>query len=850
MESKNNEEKEYLEGEEQSGFSYQELFSMLLLNWQWIVLSVIVCCAVAFVYLRYTTPVYQVSTKLLVKDNDNNRYYSSRSILSGMDNLGLISNSNGIENEIEILKSTLISEQTVKALDLQTMYYKKGRMKWRFLYKTQPITAEMNDEALDLLEYPILLEIKATDKGYHIKGEYYPPRPEDEDVEKLEKIEIDRTYAKLPVQIPTSYGFITLEQNGKRVLDEGERMRIEIYPPSLLARAYANGLSVEQSNKYTTIAVLSLRDISTARGLDYLNALIEAYNQQANDDKNEIARRTEAFINERLQKVEAELGNTDGSIEYFKRNNRVIELDLSASETMKNSNDYDQKLTDINMQISLINTLSTYIDREENKYQVIPSNIGLTDQSTTTLITNYNKVALDRSSMLRTASNINPALKPLTAQLDELHESIKQAMSQAKKTLEIQRNSIMEQYNKYQNQILNSPEQQRVMTEIGRQQEVQTALYTMLLQKREENSISLAATANKGQLIDKAISDGKVKPKKKLIMLVAFVIGLILPVGILYLLRFLRYKIEGHDDVAKLTTLPIIADVPIANDAKKSVGEIVVYENSNSTMEEIFRSMRTNLQFMLEEGQKVIMSTSSISGEGKTFITSNLAISFALLGKKVLLAGMDIRKPRLAELFHIKERNKGVTPLLSMAEPTRADVLANVVHSNVNDNLDLLMAGPIPPNPAEILGRNQLDKIIEILKGEYDYILLDTAPVGLVTDTLIINRVADLTIAVVRADYTPKENVQMLTGLAKEGKMANTAVVINGIDMSKKKYGYYYGYGKYAHYGKYSRRYSSYGNSYSYGGYGSRRYGGYGGYGYGAYGKNTYADKNDQSVKM
>ncbi len=848
MDTKYNEEKEYQESEEKTGFSYQELFSILLLNWQWIVFSVIICCAVAFVYLRYATPVYQVSTKLLVKDNDN-RNYSNRSILSGMENLGFISNSNGIENEIEILKSTLISETAVKALDLHTMYYKRGRVKWRYLYKTQPITAEIGEEALDEIEAPVTLEIKALEGGsLSVKGEYFPPRPEDEDVEKLEKIEINQSVSKLPAKIKTVYGDITLSQNGKRMLEEGEKMKVEIYPPSLLARAYANALSVEQSNKYTTIAVLSLRDISTARGLDYLNELIEAYNKQANDDKNEIAHRTEEFINERLQKVEAELGNTDGSIEYFKRNNKMIELELSASETMKNSNDYDQKLIDINMQISLINSLSTYIDKDENKYQVIPSNIGLTDQNTTTLITNYNKVALDRSSMLRTASDINPALKPLTAQLDELHESIKQAMAQAKKTLEIQKSSILEQYNKYQTQILNSPEQQRVMTEIGRQQEVQTALYTMLLQKREENSISLAATANKGQLIDKAISNGKVRPKGKLVMLLAFVIGVLIPIGILYLIRFFRYKIEGHDDVTKLTTLPIIADVPIANDAKKSVGEIVVYENSNSTMEEIFRSMRTNLQFMLQEGQKVIMSTSSISGEGKTFITSNLAISFALLGKKVILIGMDIRKPRLAELFRMKERHKGITPLLTMANPTKEDVKANVVKSSVNENLDILMAGPIPPNPAEILGRNQLDKIIDILKSEYDYVLLDTAPVGLVTDTLIINRVADITIAVVRADYTPKENVQMLTGLAKEGKLANTAIVINGIDMSKKKYGYYYGYGKYAHYGKYNRYYTSYGKYHSYGAYGSHRYGGYGAYG--KYGKNTYADKDDQSVKM
>ncbi len=845
MEAKNIEGKEYLEGEEQAGFNFREIFTMLVLNWQWFVVSLILCLGLAYAYLRYTTPVYQVSTKLLVKENSSNRYYSNRSIIQTMDNLGMMSNSNGIDNEIEILKSTLISEEAVKALDLYTMYYRKGRIRWHFLYKTQPITADISDEDLENLKYPIFLNVKATDGILSVKGEYYPPMPEDEDVEKPEKVELNYNVSKLPAKIPTVYGDIHLKQNGKRVLDDGEQMRIMIYPTNMVARMYANALSVEQSNKYTTIAILSLRDISTTRGIDYLNQLVEAYNDQANEDKNEIALRTEEFINERLKKVEAELNSTDNSVERFKRSNRVIELALSANETMKNSNEYDQKLIDINTQISLINTLSTYIDKDENKYQVIPSNIGLTDQSTTQLITNFNKVALERSAMLRNASDKNPALRPLTSQLDELHSSIKQAMTQAKKTLEIQRNSIVSQYNKYQNQILNSPEQQRVMTEIGRQQEVQTALYTMLLQKREENSISLAATANKGQLRDKAISNGKVRPRGKIIMLVAFVIGVLLPFGVLFLIRFFRYKIEGHEDVVKLTTLPIVADVPIANEAKKTVGEIVVQENSNSTMEEIFRSMRTNIQFMMQEGQKVIMSTSSISGEGKTFITSNLAISFALLGKRVVLVGMDIRKPRLAELFQIKNHHNGITPLLAMADPTREDVKAQIVKSGVNDNLDILMSGPIPPNPAEILGRSQLDKVIDVLKEEYDYVLLDTAPVGLVTDTLIINRVADMTITVVRADYTPRENVQMLTGLAQEGKLTNAAVVINGLDMSKKKYGYYYGYGKYAHYGRYSRRYTSYGNYSKYGGY---SYGGYGAYG--GYGKNTYADKNDQSVKM
>ncbi len=331
------------------------------------------------------------------------------------------------------------------------------------------------------------------------------------------------------------------------------------------------------------------------------------------------------------------------------------------------------------------------------------------------------------------------------------------------------------------------------------------------------------------------------KPKKSIVMLIALVLGLAIPFGVVYLINFFKYRIEGHEDVASLTKLPILADVAVANDAAKTRGEIVVHENTNNMMEEIFRAMRTNLQFMLPEGEKVIMTTSSIAGEGKTFVTSNLAISFALLGKKVVLVGLDIRKPRLAELFQLSDRKHGITPLLAMSNPTEGDLAAQIVKSGVNDNLDLLMAGPIPPNPAELVERKQLETVIDMLKQKYDYIFIDTAPVGLVSDTLQIARVANVSVVVCRADYTPKDNILMFNSLTEENKLKNVAIVINGIDMTKRKYSYYYGYGKYGRYGKYG----SYGK---YGKYG--KYGSYGYYGsYGNYSNSRYADKNDDSVK-
>ena len=385
-----------------------------------------------------------------------------------------------------------------------------------------------------------------------------------------------------------------------------------------------------------------------------------------------------------------------------------------------------------------------------------------------------------------------------------------------------------------------TPLQERQLTQIGRQQEVKSGLYLMLLQKREENSISLAATADKGKLLDDPQFAGKVAPKSSMIMLIGLILGITIPALIIIAMRFFRYKIEGHDDVVKLTRLPILSDVPIASEQAKGKAGIVVKENENNQMEEIFRSLRTNLQFMMKQNDKVIMFTSSTSGEGKTFNCANLSVSFALLGKKVILVGLDIRRPRLAELFEIKDHHHGISSLLTKDAPTWEEIGSQIIASGINKNLDLLMAGPIPPNPTELIARQSLETIFNELRAHYDIIVVDTAPVGLVTDTLQIGRVADVTAYICRADYTPKASFDMINSLAVEKKLPNMAVVINGIDMSKRKYGYAYGYGRYGKYGRYGQ--------YKNGKY--RSYGQYGNYGsYGNYNNSHYGNPNDKSVK-
>ena len=821
--------------EEQSSFNFQTIYTTFILNWKWFVLSVFICLGIGFLYLRYTTPIYNTKAKLLIKDDDDRRYRRGGiQGLESMSNLGIISNSYGIENEQEILTSTTIAEQAVRDLKIYVTYYIKGRIKKRLIYKKQPLNIDMDYAHLDKMNKPIKLSIKRDGNNYKIKGTYFTPIDE---LTSSGPYEIDQTITNIPSVIRTKAGIITITANGRYKLKDGETLIATIQSPRIASYKYVGALSVEQSSKTSSVLNISLNDQDINRGMDYLRQLVICYNGQANEDKNEIAAKTEEFINDRLAKISTELSSTDGALENFKRNNKVIELQLSAQSLAANTSNFEQKLNDANTQISLINSLIAFANRPGNKHQVLPSNVGLQDQASTSLINEYNKTALERNRLLRTASENSPVVSELTARLDDMSSSIEQALIQARKGLIIERDAIKSQLGQYTGEITKAPEQERILTQIGRQQEVKSGLYLMLLEKREENSISLAATADKGKLIESPQFAGKVSPKGPIIMLIALLLGVAIPSVIIYIINFFRYRIEGHEDVAKLTKLPIIADIVMASDSAKTKADIVVHENQNNQMEEIFRSMRTNIQFMLKENENIIMFTSSTSGEGKTFTAANLSVSFALLGKKVILVGLDIRKPRLAELFEINNHHNGITPLLTMEEPTWEDIEEQTLPSGINDNLSLLMAGPIPPNPSELVSRPSLSKIFDILKQHYDYVLIDTAPVGLVTDTLQVGKYCNISVYMCRADYTPKASFNLINSLAEEGKLPNMCVGINGIDLSMKKHSYYYGYGKYGKYGRYSH----------YGHYGK---GGYGSYGrYGDYINSHYGKGNDDSVK-
>lgn len=799
--------------EEHSGFNLAALWKIVVLHWYWIVLSTIVALGAAFGYLKYTRPVYASNMKILVKDEDSrSRMYRGGQL--ALESMGVISNSNGFDNELEILTSSNISQRVIKSLKLYVSYELDGRLRNHELYKNNPYIVDMPENQLVDLHSLIQLKIDRQGDGVHVAGEIYVPRSK-------EPILFERSVKELPGSFNTPVGTITLQRNpGVGAELPKQTMYATIMPLEYAAKAYGSRLSVSASSKTTTVAVLNYLDTQPERAIDYLNELFRSYNEDANEDKNEVALKTEEFLKNRISAIREELDATESNLESYKKKNELINLTNDASNALNKLTEYQKEQVELETQLNLVTALLDYVDDPRNAFNVVPSNLGLKDADMSNLLNKYNDYVLQRNRLLKSSSPENPYVKRLTAQLEEMWPTIRLSLKSVRENILTQKRSAEDQYNLFSRRVGEAPTQERSLNNIIRQQEIKVELYLMLLQKREENYISLNSTAAKARVIDDPRSTGQVSPKTKVILLGALVLGLCFPVGLIYLLGLLRYRIEGREDVEMLTKIPVLADIPLAPKSLDGELSLAVRENSNDMMEEAFRGLRTNLRFVLSEKENVIACTSCIPGEGKTFISTNLAMSLALLGKRVIIVGLDIRKPRLVKLFGLSSDHRGITTFLSSDSGDFQDLDKQIHHAVLNPNLDVLPAGVIPPNPGELISREQLDHAIALLREHYDYVIVDTPPVGLVSDTLSAARVADMTIMVCRADYSPRNNFQLINALHHDNKMPKITLVLNGIDLKKRKYGYYYGYGKYSKYGKYGH-YGHYGHYGVYGHYGS-----------------------------
>ena len=786
----------------------KELLFKYLIHWPWFVGTLVACLIAAWVYLYMSTPVYSISATVLIKDDKKG---GSAGMFTGLENLGLdglISSSQNIDNEMEVLRSKTIVKEVVEDLGLYISYTDEDEFPSRNMYKTSPVQVNLTPQEADLLEEPMIVEMTLQPQGSM-------------DVKvKIEDDEYHKHFEKLPAVFPTDKGtlafFLTPDSvlSSKRPSEETtdsekttRNITATINRPLAVAKWYCKNMTIEPTSKTTSVAVISLKNSNVQRGKDFINKLLEMYNINTNNDKNEVAQKTAEFINERIGIISKELGSTEKDLESFKRGAGITDLTSDAQIALTGSAEYEKKRVENQTQINLLQDLQKYMQNEG--YEVLPSNIGLQDLNLAAAINRYNDVLVERKRLLRTSTENNPTIINLDTSISAMKENVQVSLDRVLRGLFITKADLDREASRYSRRISEAPGQEREFVSIARQQEIKAGLYLMLLQKREENAITLAATANNAKIIDEAIADdAPVAPRSKITYLIALILGVGIPVGVIYLLELTKFKIEGRADVEKLTSAPIVGDIPLTDEKQ---GAIAVFENQNNLMSETFRNVRTNLQFMLGNGKKVILVTSTVSGEGKSFISGNLAISLSLLGKKVVIVGLDIRKPGLNKVFNISKREQGITQYLANPEKNLMDL---VQLSDVSKNLYILPGGTVPPNPTELLARDGLDKAIETLKKNFDYVILDTAPVGMVTDTLLIGRVADLSVYVCRADYTRKNEYTLINELIDGNKLPNLCTVINGLDLKKKKYGYYYGYGKYGKYYGYGKRY---GYGYGYG---------------------------------
>lgn len=800
------EEQNFNEQNSEETINLYAIFFKYLAYWPWFVIGVIACMILAFLFLRYQQPVYNITAAVLIKEEEQKGGNSVASPLAAIQDLGMFSMTNNFDNEVEILHSRTLIKKAVNELRLYTTIAEDRITGYNIpLYRTSPVNVFMTPEEADKLEAPVKLKMKYTlDGKLHVYAKYVIDEEGNEE-------EIEKEFDRLPAILPTPVGVINFSKNDSlpEPMEEDVKLMAYISSPTVTAQDYMENLTVEATSKTTTIAQISVQNTDKQRGIDFVNCLVAFYNQDANDEKNEVAQKTAEFIEERISIINRELGTAETELADFKQRSGLTDLTSDAKLALEESSRYGQQRMENATQIQLVEFLRNYINDPKNDDEVIPSNVGLQDPNLTSAIDQYNAMIVERNRLLRTSSESNPAVINMNTGIEAMRHSVQTTVESVLKGLNIAKSDIERQARKFEGRISNAPIQEKEFLSIARQQEIKAALYTMLLQKREENALTLAATANNGRIIEDALADkDPVSPKKKIIALAALILGLGIPVGIVYLRDLLKYKIENREDVEHITDVPILAELPRCKKPEK--GAVVVRENKNDIMEETFRGLRTNLLFMLGKDQKVILFSSTQPGEGKSFVAGNTAVSLAFLGKKTIIVGMDIRKPGLNKVFNLSRRAEGITNYL--ADPEHVNIFDMVQTSDISPNLDILPGGPVPPNPTELVARDVLDRAIELLKQRYDYIILDTAPIAMVTDTAIIGRVANLCVYVCRADVTPKAGYRYINVLRDEKKFPKLATVINDIDMSKRKNSYGYEYGaKYGYGGK------TYGYGYGYG---------------------------------
>lgn len=765
-----NNKQEISQENHESDFNIREQIEKYLVHWKWFLLSVIVVLGLAFLYLRYSTPLYKATATILVKDDKKGGLASELSVLS---DLGVGTSKSNVDNEVEILKSRTLTEKTVSKLHLNIHYLSHGRVKSSELYKASPIVVVYSpaNEQYKKEVHTFTIESVNANKFKLFKTE-------DKELGTF-------SYGSL-IKIPEG----TLSVTKVDIADKSSfSIDCNIYPVETMTTYYRGALGISPVGKNTSVIELSVVDQNSQRAADFLNTLVEIYNDDAIEDKNLVAEKTSQFISTRLGLITEELTDVEKDVEGFKKQNNLTDIPTEATMFLENASEYEKKQIETEIQLNVVASMRQFLN-SSGPGDLIPSNLLSTQSEASELIMEYNRLVIEYNRIAAGATAENPVVVNAAKKIQAMKSNISQSLARMQSSLTITKKNLDQQGSVLGNKKARVPRLEREFRIIDRQQKVKEALYLYLLQKREETALTLAATEQSAKVIDSSYFSGiPVSPKKSMIYLIALVIGLAIPAAIIYLQELLNTKIKSRLDIEKRLAIPFLGDVP-----KSDSHEEMINTNSRSGSAEAIRIVRTNLEFMLTgtstERGKVIFVTSTIPGEGKTFISVNLAGTIALSGKKVLLVGMDIRNPKLAEYIPI--RSEGVTNYLSKQDK---DLSSYITKLDNFEDFHVLSSGVIPPNPVELLMNDKINKMFAELKETYDYIIVDTAPVSVVTDTLLIAKNADAFIYVVRANYLDKRLLHVPEMFYNQKKLPNMSLVLNATEVMNKGYGYGYGYG-------------------------------------------------------
>ena len=763
-------------------FNLKKTLSVYLKQWKWFVLSCIICLCLAFAHLRYTTPQYIAVAKIMLLDDKD------ASAAGALKDLSIFSEKKDamVEDEIQVIRSRSFLRNIVKRLHLNIKYFVKGRVNEFELYKNSPIVINFieSDSIINSTSFNFYTEVLSTTNfNFRINKEDIPKK---------------YTFGET---IPTFFGGIIITPKDKNLEGYvGNNIRVKITPLELLAESLKNRIVILPTSKSSKVIQVSITDPVIQKAKDIVNTLIDEYNISTIQKKNEISKNTADFINERVELIASDLVNVDDSIVKFKTGNKITDVASEAGQFLTSSALNEQQLDATRMQLNQLNYMKESLGDISAKYDAIPSNLGLGDAAISQLSSRYNELLERRKTLLKSAGEQNPIVIQLDQTLGGIRQNLQQSINNSSKSLRIQIGGLESQSQRINSKIFSVPGQERKLRSIERKQGIKESLYLYLLEKREEATISLTATSSSVKIIDEAYNSngGPVSPNKKITYIAALFFGLVLPFSFIYLKDLLDTKIHNKEDLEKeIRNITVLGEVPSVKGSDKTLIE----QNDRSILSESFRIIRTNFDYV-KRGREttnynnVIFVTSTVNGEGKSFFSLNMALTLANTNKRVLLLGADIRNPQIySAIKNKKEKGHSKIGLTEFLVDKSIIVGETINTYDINGiNIDILLSGKVPPNPAELLMNDRVKELFDSVSDQYDYVIVDTAPAMLVTDTLLISEYAGHTIYLTRADYTEKRILNFAKELHAEKKLNGMMLVVNDVKQSNFGYGAKYGY--------------------------------------------------------